>query len=223
MTKELRAALEVILSNMSTKPKRVLEIGSRVADNQDEICNLRPLLPGSKYIGVDMQDGVGVDVVADAAELPYKDHSFDLIICLETLEHAIDPWKIANEIKRVVKIDGAVILSSQQNFPIHMHPSDYFRYTPYGLATLVPPNWKKIVLGISPPYDREAELNPRHVIAISWNGNNWNKAVLKKKLKSNEILIGGHKPYRHRLFDAIKIMKRALSEFNYRQVIQFFE
>lgn len=223
MTKELRAALEVILANMSTTPKQVLEIGSRVADNQDEICNLRPLLSSSKYIGLDMQAGVGVDVVSDATDLPYKDQSFDLIICLETLEHARDPWKIAKEIERVVKKNGAIILSSQQNFPIHMHPSDYFRYTPYGLATLIPDKWHRLVFGISPPYDREAELNPRHVVVVAWSKANWNKPSLKRKLKSQEAIVGGHKPYRHRLFDAIKIMKRAFNEINYRQVIHFFE
>lgn len=223
MTKELRAALEIILASMKSEPKKVLEIGSRVADNQDEICNLRPLLPNSSYVGLDMQEGVGVDVVADATSLPYRNHSFDLIICLETLEHAEDPWKIADEIARVVKPNGAIILSSQQNFPIHMHPSDYFRYTPYGLATLMPNKWQKVVFGISPPYDREAELNPKHVVVVAWNKEAWNKASLKRKLKSQEAVVGGHKPYRHRLFDAIKIIKRALNEINYRQVIHFFE
>lgn len=223
MTKELRAALELILANMTKPPKRVLEIGSRVADNQDEICNLRPLLPKSKYIGLDMQAGVGVDVVADATALPYDDRSFDLVICLETLEHAIEPWKIAKEIERVVKKNGAIILSSQQNFPIHMHPSDYFRYTPYGLASLTPSKWQRLTFGISPPYDREVELNPRHVVTVSWDSNVWSKSRLKRKLKTQEEVVGGHKPYRHRLFEALKIVKRAFSEISYRQVIHFFE
>lgn len=223
MTKELRAALEIILKHLATNPKKVLEIGSRVADNQDEICNLRPLLPRSKYVGVDMQPGRGVDVVADANNLPYSPASFDLVMCLETLEHAREPWQVASEIKRVVKKNGAVILSSQQNFPLHMHPSDYFRYTPYGLASLVSERWERVLLGISPPYDAEVRLNPRHVIVIAWNGGQWNKKKLVKALKQEEARIGGHKPYRHRLWDALKIMRRALNEARYRQEIHFFE
>jgi hypothetical protein len=93
----------------------------------------------------------------------------------------------------------------------------------YGLATLVPEKWQKVVLGISVPFDNEVKLNPKHVIVITWNSKLWSKATLKKQLKKQEQIIGGHKPYRHRLFDAIKIIKRALNEANYRQEIHFFE
>ncbi len=223
MTKELRAALEVILQNLGAEPKNVLEIGSRVADNQDEICNLRPLLPQSQYIGVDMQAGAGVDVVAEATKLPYPPKSFELVLCLETLEHADNPWLIAKEIERVVKQKGAVILSSQQNFPIHLHPSDYFRYTPYGLTTLVPKNWKKIVFGISPPFEAEVKLNPKHVIVVAWGGAQWEKQKLKRQLKSAQSRISGHKPYRHRLQAMLKFFKRGFSELKYREEIHFFE
>lgn len=223
MTKELRAAIEAILDCMTTKPKRILEIGSRAAVNQVELSNLRPLLPRTEYIGVDMQAGPGVDVVADATRLPFDNSYFDLVICLETLEHAQRPWEIASEIARVVKKQGGIILSSQQNFPLHMHPSDYFRYTPYGLSSLLPSKWRRVVIGISPPYDREVELNPRHVIAVAWGGPMWEKAKLKRVLKRSESTISGHKPYRHRLQEAWRILKRAINELSYEQRIKFFE
>lgn len=223
MTKELKAAIEIIFSNLKVTPKKVLEIGSRVADNQDELCNLRPLLPSSSYIGVDMQAGVGVDQVADATKLPFPDNAFDLVICLETLEHAESPWLIASEVSRVIKNNGSVIYSSQQNFPLHMHPSDYFRYTPYGLARLLPSGFDHIVMGISPPYDKEVELNPKHVIAVGWGGKSFDKVKLKQSLSANISKISGHKPYRHRVIESFRIMRRAFWELFYRQQIKFFE
>lgn len=216
-------AVELILASLKTKPRKVLEIGSRAAVNQEELSNLRMLLPNSEYIGVDMQAGPGVDRVADATALPYAAHSFDLIICLETLEHAREPWRVCEEIKRVVKPKGAIILSSQQNFPIHLHPSDYFRYTPYGLASLLPARWTKVVFGISPPFDKEVELNPKHVVGVAWNGLQWEKRNLKTTLKRGEAIISGHKPYRHRLSAAWQIFKRAINELNYHQCVKFFE
>jgi SAM-dependent methyltransferase len=136
MTKELRRAIEIMVAQMKA-PKRVLEVGSRAAVNQEDLCDLRPLFPESEYIGTDMQPGPGVDIVADATALPYPDNSFDLLLCFETLEHANEPWKVVAEIERVSKPNGVIILASQQNFPLHMHPSDYFRYTPYGLSSLL--------------------------------------------------------------------------------------
>ncbi len=221
MTKELRKAIE-IYSKQFKSPKRVLEIGSRSAINQEELSNLRPLFPGSEYIGTDMQKGIGVDIVADATKLPFEDKSFDLVLCLETLEHAERPWEIVNEIERVTKTNGVIILSSQQNFPLHMHPSDYFRYTPYGLSSLIHGKKHKLMMAISPPFDREVELNPQHVIVIAWNGDVINEKNLKAALKLNETEISGHKPYRHRAQDAWRIFKRALSEFHFRHEIIFF-
>lgn len=221
MTKELRKAIEIIVSQMIL-PKRVLEIGSRAAINQEELCNLRSFFPKSEYVGVDMQSGPGVDIVADATKLPFESASFDLVLCLETLEHADEPWKIVSEIERVSMKNGGIILSSQQNFPLHMHPSDYFRYTPYGLASLIKNKNTKVMMGISPPFDNEVELNPKHVIVAAWNGSMWNESKLKKVLINSESDISGHKPYRHRLQDGWKIIKRAFNELHYRSAIKFF-
>lgn len=221
MTKELRKAIEIIVSQMKT-PKRVLEVGSRPAINQKELSDLRVLFPNSEYLGLDMQKGPGVDIVADARKMPFDDSSFDLILCLETLEHCDEPWKVVAEIERVSKKNGGIVLSSQQNFPLHMHPSDYFRYTPYGLSTLVKNKARKIMMGISPPFDNEVGLNPKHVIVMAWNGFVWDETKLKKALKNAEILISGHKPYRHRLQDAGKILRRAFNELRFRHAIKFF-
>jgi len=221
MTKELRKAIEIIIAQIK-KPKKVLEVGSRAAVNQEEICDLRPLLSASEYVGVDMQKGTGVDVVADATALPFPDNSFDLLLCLETLEHCDEPWKVVAEMERVAKKNAVIILSSQQNFPLHMHPADYFRYTPYGLASLIKNRMRKMMLGISPPFDKEVELNPKHVIVIAWNGTVIDEIKLKRELKKSVSEISGHKPYRHRVQDGWKLIKRAFNELYFHHVIKFF-
>jgi len=35
-----------------------------------------------------MRSGPGVDRVVNAEKLPFKDNSIDVVLCLETLEHA---------------------------------------------------------------------------------------------------------------------------------------
>ncbi len=201
----------------------VLEIGSRQEKNQNELADLRPLFPSSEYLGTDMRSGPGVDRVADAEKLPFANGSFDLVLCLETFEHARKPWLVAAEIERVISEKGVVIVSSQQNFPLHKHPSDYFRYTPYGLVSFFDNFKSKLVFTISPPFDDEAKLNPQHVVLVVIKARNKKlMATLKRELIKNKGLVSVHKPYRHRLFDLIKFFKRGLAELRFRQEIEFF-
>jgi len=222
MTKPLRALVELCIKQLGS-PKKILEIGSRQAINQNELADLRSLFPNAKYVGLDMQEGPGVDMVASAEKLPFQDSSFDLVLCLETLEHAEHPWLITSEIQRVVKKNGFVIVSSQQNFPIHLHPSDYFRFTPFELKSLFPKIENNLVVTISPPYENEVKLNPEQVVFVGTKDIK-RKFVggLKTKLRKNVALISGHKPYRHRLQSWWKFIVRGFNEIKFRLEIEFF-
>ncbi|EKD52546.1 MAG: type 11 methyltransferase [uncultured bacterium] len=222
MTKPLRAAIEIICGDI-VNPRQILEIGSRQAVNQNDLANVRELFPSGKFIGLDMQEGPGVDIVASANKLPFPNNSFDLVLCLETLEHADKPWMVSAEIERVLKPTGVTIVSSQQNFPIHKHPSDYFRYTPYGLNLLFQKLKGKLTVAISPPFDDEVKLNPQHIILVGMK--KYDEKLLrriKKSLKNNIATISVHKPYIHRFQDFFKFIKRAVAEFHFRQEIEFF-
>ena len=62
--------------------KRVLEIGSL-----DINGTIRPLFSGAEtYVGIDVQNGPGVDVVADGATYE-SDIKFDCVVSTEALEH----------------------------------------------------------------------------------------------------------------------------------------
>ena len=187
------------------------------------MADLRPLFRTSRFVGVDMAEGAGVDIVQAGENLPFGEKSQDLVLCLETFEHCNTPWKVAEEIKRVVKKQGLVIVSSQQNFPIHLHPSDYFRFTPMGIKSFFADFGSQLVITVSPPFDNEVKLNPQHVIFVGSKTKNiklFNK--IKSNLRKNIEKISVHKPYRHRLQDAFKFFRRGLSEIFFRQEIEFF-
>jgi SAM-dependent methyltransferase len=222
MTKPLRELIGIIANTVSV-PKKVVEVGSRQAVNQEDIADLRGFFKGASFIGVDMEAGPGVDQVQKGESLPFADSSLELVLCLETFEHCDKPWEVAKEIERVVSKKGIVVVSSQQNFPIHMHPSDYFRYTPFGLKSLFPTLKSKLVVTISPPFDSEVSLNPQHVILIGTKESNPQLLTkIKKEITKNKSKISVHKPYRHRLFDAWKFFLRGLNEFKFRQEVEFF-
>ncbi len=224
MTKPLRGALEIILPYFSAS-KKVLEIGSRYPNNEKSLVDLRSLFSDKiNYTGVDISLGKGVDVVSDGENLPFENNSFDLVLCLETLEHAKHPWLVAKEIKRVVKKSGTIIISTPFNHEIHFHPSDYYRYTPYGLRELFKSFKNKILFSISPPFQDEVKTHPQTIVLVASSGESkdlFNKII--KSLIENKDKISVHKPYRHRVFDMIKYFRRGLNEFYFRQDISFFK
>ena len=69
------------------------------------------------------------DVQADAAMLPFKDESFDVVVCAETLEHVLDPVRVMREVYRVLRRQGILLMTVPFLFPIHADPYDYCRYT----------------------------------------------------------------------------------------------
>jgi SAM-dependent methyltransferase len=66
-------------------PATVVDIGGRDVNGSP-----RMLFPGSAYLVVDLEDGPGVDVVADARQWR-PESPVDLVLVVEVLEHAPDP------------------------------------------------------------------------------------------------------------------------------------
>ena len=124
---------------------------------------------GSRYaryfpnrVGLDIEKGEGVDVVGDAHNLPFNDKTFDVVLCTEVLEHLYDPQRAIDEMWRVLRDKGTLLLTTRFIFPIHNTPARgglyYFRYTPDGLRHLFRGRWdiKSI----------QAEASPKDTLAI---------------------------------------------------------
>ena len=69
------------------------------------------------------------DVRADALQLPFKDCSFDAVICAEVYEHLYKPDLALNEMYRVLKPGGKIFLTIPFLVAVHSDPHDYGRYT----------------------------------------------------------------------------------------------
>lgn len=90
-----------------------------------------------RRIALDLRPGPGVHVVSDAQSLGIADARFDVVLCTEVLEHIPEPQKAIDEMFRVLKPGGTLLLTTRFLFPIHDAPHDYFRYTKYGLRHLL--------------------------------------------------------------------------------------
>ena len=118
-------------------PAPVLEIGSRQVAGQEQICELRSCFPGKPYVGMDIEPGPGVDCVGDVQALPQADASLGTVVAMNTFEHVPQFWKGFDEVYRVLRPDGALILSCPFYLHIHNYPADYWRFTPESLDFLL--------------------------------------------------------------------------------------
>ena len=52
----------------------------------------------------------------DDGKMPIKNNSYDVIVCLETLEHTMYPERILLEIKRIAKKNALIFLSMPNDY-----------------------------------------------------------------------------------------------------------
>lgn len=113
-------------------------------------CGMKPYesilnASGSAYYGTDypitMKGSYGestkADFFSDSTLLPFKKNTFDTLLSTQVLEHVSDPKKAIQEMGRVLKPGGIIIISAPMTWPLHEEPYDFFRYTLHGLRHLM--------------------------------------------------------------------------------------
>jgi SAM-dependent methyltransferase len=75
--------------------------------------------------------------VGDLCDMPQvPSGGFDTVVCHQVLEHVREPWRAAEELARVLRPGGALIVSVPHLSRYHELPHDYFRYTANGLEAI---------------------------------------------------------------------------------------
>lgn len=116
--------------NKNARGNLVLNLGSGVG-NFDHY-----LQPGLKTINLDISPSKpNLDVIADAHYLPFKSQSVDIVYSIAVLEHVKKPWIVADEIHRILRVGGFVILELPFLNVIH-DEHDYFRFTDKAIRVL---------------------------------------------------------------------------------------
>jgi hypothetical protein len=116
---------------------RVLEVGSF-----DVNGSVRPWVKSLKpaqYMGVDVSDGPGVDLVVDCERLcETVGAGWDVVISTEMLEHVAD-WRVCMEqMVDALAVNGWLLATTRSpGFPYHPFPQDNWRFTRDDIAQIV--------------------------------------------------------------------------------------
>lgn len=113
----------------------VYEVGSYQVQPA-HFSDMRPLFPGQAYIGLDVRPGPGVDAIVDIHEPPIQDDMAGVVLCLDALEHIERPWAAVEQMHRILRPGGVLVLATVFNFEMHDRP-DFWRFTPAGLEVLM--------------------------------------------------------------------------------------
>jgi SAM-dependent methyltransferase len=129
--KPLRASLVAARGKYVRPGARLLDVGA----------GLMPYFPlfadlVSDYVGNDVAAGPGLTSISPIEELDLPDASFDVVLCTQVLEHVRRPQQALEEITRVLKPGGYLLLSTHGVYPHHPDPVDYWRWTQQGFEAM---------------------------------------------------------------------------------------
>jgi len=124
----------------------VLDVGSL-----DVAGNPRAVFPPEKYVyrGIDQQAGKNVDQVVNPNSWPFDDCLFDIVVSSSALEHCYEPWLVIEEMARVLRQDGLLMIVVPWREEIHSHPIDAWRILPDAMKYLLARSGRLKVLSVT--------------------------------------------------------------------------
>ena len=114
---------------------KVLDAGSGRLPEQQLRSEL--LATGAALETLDFLPGEGVDLVADIADTKLPDQSYDVILCMQVLEHVPNPQAVCAELYRMARPGAHVMVSAPQSAWLHNLPYHFFHYTNIGMRKIL--------------------------------------------------------------------------------------
>jgi SAM-dependent methyltransferase len=97
----------------------------------------------TRYVGVDLavtghnHNDSQIDVFYDGRVLPFPDEDFDAVLSFEVFEHVFNLPEVLNELRRVTRESGYLLISIPFAWGEHEEPYDFCRYTRFGISDVL--------------------------------------------------------------------------------------
>lgn len=124
---------DFLISHMDCLYGSVLDFGCGGMEYKKILKN------AEKYSGLDIEgaqeNGFWAEGVVyyDGIHIPFENRSFDSVMAIEVFEHVEYLDTILGELNRILRGGGIMLLTVPMNFPGHLEPYDFRRFTKYGI------------------------------------------------------------------------------------------
>jgi len=141
--------VEKIKKFLQTHPEvkgKVLEVGSRDINGS---IKQRLIRHGLEYTGLDMI--APADIIANAHDIKaiMRSETYDLVICMDTLEHDNMFWITIDNMRWVLKKGGwLVICTPSYAWSIHEWPGDYYRFSTQAFREIFFVGYKELYMDV---------------------------------------------------------------------------
>ncbi len=125
---ELDAAIK---KNAHLLHGKILDVGAGAVDRYSRYFD------ATAYIRMNLKPDTGTQLVGSIEAIPATEGEFDGIVCTQVLGDIYNLQKAMDELSRVLKVGGRVLLTESFIDPLHDEPHDYWRFTPHSLKRLL--------------------------------------------------------------------------------------
>ena len=113
---------------LGRRPRILVVGGGAVGNGLEELYNDSTI----DLVGFDIYMSPFVQFIGDGHSIPLADGSFDGVVVQAVLEHVIEPFTVAQEIRRVLRDGGIVYADTPFMQQVHEGPYDFCRFTDSG-------------------------------------------------------------------------------------------
>ncbi len=136
----------IVRNKWVAKKASEIPVGASILDAGAGECQYRELFSHANYKAQDFSQYSGtsvgpqkedwkygqIDYVCDITNIPVPGESFEFVLCTEVLEHVPDPVATVQELARLVKPGGKLLLSAPLGAGLHQEPFHFYGgFTPH--------------------------------------------------------------------------------------------
>lgn len=115
---------------------KVLEIGPQI-NNPKRIAD-EERAKSHKGVWHTLDVSPGCTYQADITKrTSIEDSAYSIVVCLDVLEHTVNPFAALTEIRRILRSDGILLASAPWNFRIHGPLPDCWRFSEHGWRVML--------------------------------------------------------------------------------------